>query len=231
MHHMTHRRQEQSASSVDSRAPNTRPAVLLVDDDVLVRDILSELLQSDYNVHVAATVTDAWKIARSEDLHVVICEGDLPGDSGLEFLATLRRTHPLVGRVLMTSHSDRETLIEAINEGGVGWLFEKGSRFDKLPHLVATAVRIANEQRESAVADETVTEMRGELESVPFLVQRFRQVTQAFARLTVLIFVGLGTTFAAGIVSLLTLYFMKSALGIDLFGDSHFQDVVAEAFN
>ncbi len=214
-----------TAAPTAADAP-TRPVVLVVDDDPLVREILVELLEDDYEVLEAPDATAATEQLERHPVQVVVCDHDMPGTSGIEFLSLVRRTHPLVQRLLLTAHTERGMLLDAINEGGVARYLQKGDGFERVPAEVASAVRAWEKERAAHDAGRELAVLSDHVRSAPFLARRMDLATRSVGRLFVAGTVALGVVLVLGVLVLLGLYVLKSGLGIDLFSDTHLGDLI-----
>ncbi len=90
-----------------TRAPRTR-RTLLVEDEVDVREQLTRLLESmGHEVTAAATARDARDrlVTPGARFDLVISDVMMPGESGPEFAAWLRRTHRAVRILLISGHT------------------------------------------------------------------------------------------------------------------------------
>jgi len=76
--------------------------VLVVDDDLDVRESLGEWLTREYDVCEAASVPDALALMAVERPDIVITDFDLPPYRGDDLLAWIAETHPRVGRFMLT---------------------------------------------------------------------------------------------------------------------------------
>jgi CheY-like chemotaxis protein len=99
-----------------------RLRVLVVDDEVALREALSRFLQRR-DIHVEG-VADGWEAIRlleQRDFDVIISDVRMPGMSGREFLERLRRDRPgLVARlVFSTGDSFTPETATLLKESGV----------------------------------------------------------------------------------------------------------------
>jgi DNA-binding response OmpR family regulator len=96
---------------------STAGAVLVVDDDVLVRDVVGRYLgQAGYQVTAAGDGTDALLAARAAPPDLVVLDLMLPGLSGLEVCQLLRAEGP-VPIVMLTALGEEEDRIVGLELG------------------------------------------------------------------------------------------------------------------
>ncbi len=87
----------------------SKPEILVVDDEVAVRDSLAILLQaSGYNVSVAVNGFDALLQLKRSVPAIVISDLNMPQMSGFEFLSVVRRRFPQIPVIAMSGayHSE-----------------------------------------------------------------------------------------------------------------------------
>lgn len=101
-------------------------SVLIVDDQAIIRDVIEEaLVRADFKVLSAASAEDAFLILDRQRVDVVISDEQMPGMSGSEFLAVVRRKYPESIRIILSGHATLESAIRAINEGEIYRFFTK----------------------------------------------------------------------------------------------------------
>jgi len=94
--------------------------VLIVDDQPAIRNVLEDALSHEpYDILYAASAEDALGILTRHQVDVVISDELMPGMSGSEFLAVVRRKYPDTIRIILTGHASLESAIRAINEGEI----------------------------------------------------------------------------------------------------------------
>ena len=69
-------------------------AILIVDDDDSVRDVLYELFSEEHMCHAAATAEQALAFLREQSYDAVVTDISMPGLSGLELLGHVRQEQP-----------------------------------------------------------------------------------------------------------------------------------------
>lgn len=116
------------------------PAVLVVDDEPLIRWSLSEgLTESGYVVRLAGNAAEARAALAliGQQPLVVLLDLRLPDVVDLSLLAEIRRRWPDARVVMMSAHGTADDVTRAINLGAV--------RFVEKPFDVTEVVRIVDE--------------------------------------------------------------------------------------
>ena len=92
--------------------------ILIVDDEEMIRDLLSSALQQDkYVCHQAANVDEAFVILGEKQIDLVISDIMMPGRSGVELLRDLKKIDPDIAVLMITGLSDMNTAMECIHLG------------------------------------------------------------------------------------------------------------------
>lgn len=80
---------------------------LIIDDDINGLSAVGRVLASDgYLIATALTAEIAWQLLLSEKFDAVICDEQLPGMQGSEFLAAVAERCPKAIRVLVSGHAE-----------------------------------------------------------------------------------------------------------------------------
>ena len=101
-----------------------RSRILLVDDEESIRKLLSRMLESNYDVEVAADGDAAIRLLREPDAHydLLISDLNMPGMDGLTLIREAQRIDPTLPAVVITGYSTESSAIEALNLGVAGYL-------------------------------------------------------------------------------------------------------------
>ena len=83
-------------------------AILIVDDDDAVRDVLYDLFSEEHMCHAAATAEQALAYLSEQTYDAVLTDISMPGLSGLELLGHLRREQPDTPVIVISGIGDRE---------------------------------------------------------------------------------------------------------------------------
>ena len=103
--------------------PETRPQVLIADDDAGVRRTLELILtRKGFGVVTAATAEEALRAADEGPFNVALLDIRLPDRKGVELLAPLRERHPEIGQILITGYASTQTAVQALNEGAQAYI-------------------------------------------------------------------------------------------------------------
>ncbi|MBV1701756.1 MAG: response regulator transcription factor [Hyphomicrobiales bacterium] len=104
-----------------ANVPDDAPHLLLVDDDRRIRDLLSRYLAGEgYRITSAASAADARKHLEHLAFDLFILDVMMPGESGLDFAAWLRRTDSQFQRlpiVMLTARSETADRVRGLEAG------------------------------------------------------------------------------------------------------------------
>jgi DNA-binding NtrC family response regulator len=100
-------------------------AVLIVDDEPLIRATLAEFLtQEGFQVTACADGEEALILAREHRFAVALCDVQLPGIDGIELLERLLKISPETFVVLITAYATVENAVEAFQRGAQDYLMK-----------------------------------------------------------------------------------------------------------
>jgi DNA-binding NtrC family response regulator len=107
-----------------SARPSDVPArILVVDDDAADGDAVRALLAQDgFDAVVARSAEEALSCFQRDTFAVVLADLQLPGESGLELVKTLRTQSPATAVVVLTGHASVSTAVAALKLGAVDYL-------------------------------------------------------------------------------------------------------------
>lgn len=100
--------------------PNkNRYNILVVDDEIHNLEALERVFRGEYNVFTAQNGSRAVEIMEQEEIALIITDQRMPGMTGIELLENSIRYFPKAIRMILTSYTDSDELLEAINTGQV----------------------------------------------------------------------------------------------------------------
>ena len=124
--------------------------ILVVDDHKIIRDMLENTLSREsYTVHCADSAKEALKILSQEPIDVVISDEVMPGMTGTQFLAVVRKIYPDTIRIILTGHESLESAMHAINEGEIYRFFTKPCNLVDLSVTIRQALQQKDLKKEN----------------------------------------------------------------------------------
>jgi FixJ family two-component response regulator len=146
------------------------PVVLVIDDDVAIRESLASLFQSvGLRVKVFGSAPEFLQSSLPNAPSCLVLDIRLPGISGLDFQLDLANAGVHIPIIFMTGHGDIPMSVQAMKAGAVDFL-TKPLRQQEMIHAVTRALA-ADEKRRAA--EKTVSDLRSLYES---LTPREREV-------------------------------------------------------
>ena len=134
---------------------NTRPALLLVDDDAEIRDQMKWALASDYQMMEASDRPTALAHVRKAMPRLILLDLGLPPDiegasEGLAILQETLRLNPMAKVIVITGNSDRAKAVAAIESGAYDFI-EKPVQLEVLKVVLQRAAYLSNLEQEHRV--------------------------------------------------------------------------------
>jgi DNA-binding NtrC family response regulator len=121
----------------------THPSILVVDDDLSIREtFLRQLAREGYEIAAADSAEAAMAMLGRHDTEpgLVITDLRMPGMSGLDLLRWLREAQPDVDVIVITAHEDMQTAITAMKDGAYEFLV-KPLDLDQVELVIARCFR------------------------------------------------------------------------------------------
>jgi len=123
-------------------------AILVVDDDAEMRELIRDILQDrGHQITTAANGDEALKRLSEGDYAAVLTDLRMKGMQGTELLAEVKRLYPDVSVILMTAFGSVDTAVEAMKHGASDYL-TKPVKSEELVRVVERVVREAGLRRE-----------------------------------------------------------------------------------
>ncbi|MBG1242926.1 response regulator [Nostoc sp. NZL] len=124
---------------------NSKPKILVVDDEPDNLDLLYRTFYRDYKVLRANSGPAALDLLAQEgEVAVIISDQRMPMMSGTEFLSLTATQYPDIIRIILTGYTDVEDLVEAINAGKVFKYVTKPWEAEELKAVVRQALDTHN---------------------------------------------------------------------------------------
>ncbi|MBI3398819.1 MAG: response regulator transcription factor [Deltaproteobacteria bacterium] len=127
-----------------------RKNILLVDDDIVLRDLIKDALEGQCKVLTASTYAEAVNQLKNH-IDLALLDYKLPDSDGLELLKTIRTERPLLPAIMMTGYSDEAVAIKAIRTGVTDYVkkpFNLRHLMKKVSEILGEGINIGYKGRE-----------------------------------------------------------------------------------
>ncbi len=115
--------------------------ILLVEDDSILSETLSELLQTQgYDISIALSAQDALDITYKQSFEIMLLDVNIPGFSGFELLSMLRESGNSIPCIFLTSLNDIASLSRGFEVGADDYI-KKPFDFDELLVRIQAVLR------------------------------------------------------------------------------------------
>lgn len=146
--------------------------VWIVDDDRSIRWVLEKALQkADIPCKTFSEAESVLQAIKKEQPALILSDIHMPGKSGLEMLAEIKKSYPKLPIIIMTAYSDLDSAVASFQGGAFEYL-PKPFDIDKAIELVRRATE-ESEEEEQTPAEETASEVIGK---APAMQEVFRAI-------------------------------------------------------
>ncbi len=137
----------------------SRGSILIVDDELVVRDSLEKWFASEgYETRGAGSGREALVAIQEKEWDLALIDIKMPGMDGMELHSRLREVAPDLTVIIMTGYASVETAVQALKRGAYDYI-TKPIDPDELVHLVSNALGRRRDQKE-------LTRLRENLEEI-----------------------------------------------------------------
>jgi putative two-component system response regulator len=99
--------------------------ILVVDDEPNISRLVSQLLTvKGYDSRVCNSGAQALAAIAAEEFALVISDISMPGMSGIELLAAVRKSHPAIAFIMLTAVDDHATAVRSLELGAFGYIIK-----------------------------------------------------------------------------------------------------------
>jgi heterodisulfide reductase subunit A len=99
--------------------------ILVVDDELVVRDSLKEWLEEEgFSVDMAASGAEALEQLADQSYQLMLLDIKMPGMDGVTVLQKAMESHPDIAVIMMTAYATVETAVEAMKIGALDYLLK-----------------------------------------------------------------------------------------------------------
>jgi len=106
--------------------------ILIVDDELGIRESLKLILEKDYDVDIATNCQECLEYLKQNPVELVLLDIKMPRVSGIETLKQIKSINPNIKIVMVTGYKSVETATEAIHAGASDYVVKPFSSKDIL---------------------------------------------------------------------------------------------------
>jgi DNA-binding NtrC family response regulator len=140
-------------------AAKTKGRILIVDDELVVRDSLGKwFLSEGYAARPVASAREALEAIQAGEWDLALLDIKMPGMDGMELQARLNDADPGLTVIMMTGYASVETAVQALKRGAYDYI-TKPVDPDELSHLVGKALEHKRAKDEVARLKENLQEI------------------------------------------------------------------------
>lgn len=103
---------------INNDMTDTKPTILIVDDEINNLQLLKRTFRGSYNILTASNGYEALDVVAKEGdaISLIVSDQKMPQMEGTEFLKKVNETHPDIIKILLTGHQDSDIIVSAIND-------------------------------------------------------------------------------------------------------------------
>jgi two-component system invasion response regulator UvrY len=104
--------------------------ILIADDHELIREGLKKILKKEPDMEVMGEASNAqqvFELVKNRKLSIVLLDISMPGPSGLDVLAELRKEYPKLPVLILSMHPEDRFAVRALKAGAAGYVTKDGA--------------------------------------------------------------------------------------------------------
>jgi len=119
------------------------PAILVVDDELSMREFLKILLEKEgYDVSTASEASSALDLIQNQDFDLVISDIKMPGMGGLTLLEKIKEINNSISVIMITAYASPENAVVAMKGGAFDYI-TKPFKVDEIIKIIKSAISAA----------------------------------------------------------------------------------------
>jgi DNA-binding NtrC family response regulator len=144
--------------------------LLIVDDDKVVRKMLSLYLSEDegFIIETAETGEEAFSMHTNSPYDIVITDINMPGMTGIELIKKIKMREDTLEFIIMTGYASVDTAIDAVRVGAFDYVV-KPFKFDELKIVISNA-------RDKVILRKTNKELVKKLKDIYKEIDRYSKI-------------------------------------------------------
>nr|WP_320119145.1 sigma-54 dependent transcriptional regulator [uncultured Marinifilum sp.] len=118
--------------------------ILILDDEKLVRDELSEfLVDPNFKIFKAGSPSQAFQIMDNNEVHIAIIDVNLPEMSGIDVLERIKKEYPEIEVIMISGYSEMDSVIHSMRLGASDF-FTKPFRLSDVENSIERTKKFVN---------------------------------------------------------------------------------------
>ena len=117
--------------------------ILIVEDDVTIRELLSYNLKKNFKILEANSAEEAMEVCEHKNIHLILLDWMLPEISGLSFLRTIKKqkNNSEIPVIFVTAREDEKDKIAGLTSGADDYITKPFSHLELLARVEAVLKR------------------------------------------------------------------------------------------
>ena len=161
-----------------------KPSILIVDDDEVMQETLSDVFRKrGYEVIAAGSGSEAFSVIRRKIIDLILLDMRLPDIDGLEVLKKIKEFDTEILVIIMTAYSDVQTAVSAMKSGAYDYI-NKPFELEELKLLIEKGLEtksLINEVRRLRRQEKDPSQ-KGVIYGVGSQVQNVKELIEMISR-------------------------------------------------
>jgi two-component system response regulator PilR (NtrC family) len=153
------------------------PAILVVDDELSMREFLKILLDKEgYEVSTASEASSAIDLITSQNFDLVISDIKMPGMGGLSLLGKIKEINNSLPVIMITAFASPDNAVIAMKRGAFDYI-TKPFKVDEIIKIVKSAISSAATITTDEITSETES-FEGIIGNSPEMLEIYNLISQ-----------------------------------------------------
>lgn len=147
---------------------NSMINVLVADDHALIREGIKKTLSGESDMRLigeASNVAELWHQLGQLNVHVILLDVTMPGESGLDALRELREKYPSIPVLILSFHPETRFAVRAFKSGAAGYITKQSAPVELVQAI--RKIMSGGKYVSAALAEELATELDDASEKLP----------------------------------------------------------------
>ena len=150
--------------------------VLIVDDEPIVLNSIGRLLtRESYRCSTATSAAEARVLMRATDFDLVLCDVNMPEESGLDFVRDILEKKADIAVIMITGLDDPDIARTAIEVGAYGYIIKPFRSNEILINISNALCRRALEAERQSHRDMLSREVQNRAAALEFAIERLQR--------------------------------------------------------